>query len=171
MPAATPPARVHYHVAMLQPHEQSDSRRSPVTLVTACIAIVLGSSLAGCSGRRYDPAMATRAYPEELGQGEVLAIQAFRDGPNLTIVNASLQHFENVDLWLNRRYMYHLESLGSGHTTVINLNEFYDAWGETPVAGGFFRTQKPTPSVLLQIQLDRSSPLVGVICLPSRTEF
>ena len=142
-----------------------------MTLVTACIAIMLGSSLVGCSGRRYDPAMATRPYPAELGQGEVLEIQAFRKGPNLTIVNASLQRFENVDLWLNRRYMHHLEQLAAGGTVTINLNDFWDAWGETPVAGGFFRTERPTPSVLLQFQLDRNSPLTGAVCIPAIREF
>ena len=115
--------------------------------------------------------MATRPYPVELGQSEVLDIQAFRKGPNLTIVNASLQNFENVDLWLNRRYMHHLDFLPAGETVIVNLNNFWDQWGETPIAGGFFRTEKATPSVLLQFQFDQISPLAGAVCIPDTSEF
>ena len=132
-----------------------------------CLAAVLCATIVGCSGRRYDPSMATRHYPAELGQGEILDIQAFREGPNLIIVNASLQQFENIDLWLNRRYMHHLDALPAGGTVTLNLNDFWDAWGETPVAGGFFRTDRATPSVLLQFQFDRNSPMAGAICIPA----
>ena len=143
------------------------SRTAMVGIAVAMITLMLS----GCGGRRYDPTMATRPYPAELGQGEVIQAQVFRKGPNLTIVNASPQKFRDVDLWLNQRYMYHLESLEPGQTLTLSLTEFFDGWGETPIAGGFFRTEAPTPSILLQIQTDQESPLVGLITIRPQNEF
>lgn len=141
----------------------------PVMVGLAATVITL--MISACGGRRYDPAMATRPYPDELGQSEIIQAQVFRKGPNVTIVNASPQGFKDADLWLNRRYMYHLDSLKPGETITLSLTEFFDAWGETPIAGGFFRTEEPTPSVLMQIQADQESPMVGLITILPQDEF
>lgn len=132
---------------------------------------VITLMMSACGGRRYDPAMATRPYPAELGQSETIQAQVFRKGPNLTIVNASPQGFKDADLWLNRRYMYHLDSLKPGQTITLSLRDFFDAWGETPIPGGFFRTEDPTPSVLVQIQADQESPLIGLITILPQNDF
>jgi hypothetical protein len=141
----------------------------PVMVGIAATAITL--MISACGGRRYDPAMATRPYPDQLGQSEIIQAQVFRKGPNVTIVNASPQGFKDADLWLNRRYMYHLDSLKPGQTITLSLTEFFDAWGETPIAGGFFRTEEPTPSVLMQIQADQESPMVGMVTILPQDEF
>ena len=58
----------------------------PVMVGIAATMITL--MISACGGRRYDPAMATRPYPDELGQSEIIQAQVFRKGPNVTIVNA-----------------------------------------------------------------------------------
>ena len=141
----------------------------PAMAGIALVAITL--LISACGGRRYDPAMATRPYPAELGQSEIIQVQVFRKGPNLTIVNASPQGFNDADLWLNQRYMYHLDALKPGQTITLSLTKFFDAWGETPIPGGFFRTEEPTPAVLMQIQTDQESPMVGLITIVPQNEF
>jgi hypothetical protein len=125
----------------------------------------------GCAGRLYDPARATRAYPAERAHGETILAQATRDGDDLVLVNATAQSFENIDIWVNRRYMLHIESFGAGATLVFPSTEFFDMWGETPSPGGFFRTKKPTPLLLVELEIDDTSPLVGLVTVPEHQAF
>jgi len=131
--------------------------------------VVVG--LAGCGGRRYEPSRATRPYPEELGQGSMITVQVFRDAGDLIIVNASPQSFEEVDVWVNHRYMLQIDRLAAGETRRVWFGDFFDQWGETPVAGGFFRTEAPTPSVIVQLQIDETSPLLGTVAIPDEDRF
>lgn len=132
---------------------------------------LLVSVLTACSGRRYDPAQATRPYPAQLPQAEVIDVQVFRDGGYLIIVNATPQSFRDVDVWVNRRYMWHLDALDAGQSRRVWFGDFFDHWGETPVAGGFFRTDRPTPVVLVQFQLGADEPLLGAVSVPAEAEF
>ncbi len=153
------------------PMDQADFRGHLVR--TAIVAALSLSAIvaSGCSGQRYDPSRATRPYPEDLGQGTMLKVQVFRDGGDLIIVNASAQPFEDLDIWINRQYMLHLDHLEVGETRTVWFGDFFDQWGETPVAGGFFRTDAPTPSVLVQFQIDESSPLLGTVAIPQEARF
>ncbi|MFB0986171.1 MAG: hypothetical protein QMB94_07705 [Phycisphaerales bacterium] len=143
-------------------------------LVRATMTAILTFSViaaAGCSGKEYDPTRATRPYPEQLGQGAMVKVQVFRDGGSLIIVNASAQPFDDLDVWVNRQYMLHLDRLDVGETRTVWFGDFFDQWGETPVAGGFFRTDAPTPSVLVQLQIDETSPLLGTVAIPQESRF
>lgn len=135
------------------------------------LVALLAIAIAGCGGRRYEPSRATRPYPEELGQGSMIAVQVFRDAGDLIIVNASPQSFEEIDVWVNRRYMLQLDRLDAGETRRVWFGDFFDQWGETPVAGGFFRTEAPTPSVIVQFQIDETSPLLGTVAIPDEDRF
>lgn len=137
-------------------------------------ALTLAFALActmGCGGRRYVPAQATQPYPAKLAQGQVIEVQVFRDGGDLIMVNASPQTFEDFDVWVNRRYMIHVDRFEPGTTRRLWFGDFFDQWGETPVAGGFFRTERPTPAVLVQFQIGDESPLLGTISIPSEDRF
>ena len=98
-------------------------------------------------------------------------IQVFRDGGDLIIVNATPQSFSDVDVWVNRRYMWHVDALRAGETRRVWFGEFFDHWGETPVAGGFFRTERPTPAVLVQLQIGAEEPLIGAVSIPTEEKF
>ena len=119
----------------------------------------------------YDPARATRPYPEKLSQGETIQAEASRHGTELLLVNATPQSFSDFDVWVNQRYMHHVDSLKAGDSLRINITDFFDAWGETPIPGGFFRTEQPTPVILVQFQLDHTRPLKGLVTVPLNQEF
>lgn len=138
-------------------------------LIIAGIASTL--LLPACSGQRYDPALATRPYPVALDQDRVVDIQVFRDGADLIVVNASPQSFTDFDLWVNRRYMLHVESLAAGQSGRFNFGDFFDRWGESPIAGGFFRTERPTPIVLVQLQIGEDTPLLGATSVPEEGSY
>ena len=142
--------------------------RTMMMTAALCLAAIAHS---GCSGKKYDPSRATRPYPQQLDQGTMVKVQVFRDGGELIIVNASPQSFNDLDIWVNRQYMLHLDRLEVGETRTLWFGDFFDQWGETPVAGGFFRTDAPTPSVLVQLQIDETGPLLGAVAIPQESKF
>lgn len=129
------------------------------TLLVACM--IAG----GCMSQRYDPQRATRPYPRDLHTTETIDIQVFRDGAWLELVNATPRGFEDFDVWVNQRYMYRARSLSPGGRLRLSLWNFFDAGGETPVAGGLWRTDPPTPVRLVQIQPGEGEPLTGLITI------
>jgi hypothetical protein len=126
-------------------------------------AVALGWA-AGCQTYPYDPLKATRAYPAQLPQQEVVEIQVIPDVNNgtITIVNATATSYKAFDLWINRRYVRHVDELLAGQTLVLSIDTFWDERGEGPFPGGWFRYYQPTPIVLAQIQTDEKSPLIGL---------
>ena len=169
-------ARLRCHASIMKAFPSGNLRqmvrhpngRRPGTILLAALALL---AMAGCGGRRYEPSQAGPPYPEALGQGSVITVQVFRDGGDLILVNASPQSFEELDVWVNRRYLLQLDRLAAGETRRVWFGDFFDQWGETPVAGGFFRTEAPTPSVLVQLQIDETSPLLGTVAIPDENRF
>ena len=143
----------------------SKSRPRPPLPLIGVTAVLVSVLIAGCSGRRYDPTQATRPYPIDRPPTQMLEIQALRSGGDLILVNASPFAFENVDIWVNQRYMLHLDRLDVGETRTTWFGNYFDQWGETPVAGGFFRTEIPTPAVLVEFEIDREGPLFGAVAI------
>ena len=119
---------------------------------------------AACRLAPYEPGKATRAYPSDLAQGSVVQVQVIPQEQSVQVVNATAATYRDFDLWLNRRYMTHVDALESGQTLDIPLERFWDERGETPNTGGWFRFYVPTRIVLMQMQTDEKSPLVGLVC-------
>jgi hypothetical protein len=95
----------------------------------------------------------------------VVDVQVFRDGSRIELINATPRGYEDFDLWVNQRFMRHVDSLGAGERLRLSLKEFYDERGERFGAGGIWRTFPPTPVRLVQIQTDEHSALVGLIAI------
>ena len=123
-------------------------------MIRRLIPILLVATLCGCFPKRYNPAKATELYPEHLGQSDVVDVQVSRSGDTMLIVNGTATDFRDFDLWLNRRYLVHLERLAPGETLSIDMGRFWDAWGGGPNPGGLLRWYVPTPIVLIQAQID-----------------
>jgi len=129
-----------------------------------------------------NPRRATRAYPEHLHLQEISVLaegpvrmpravdmQVFRDGGHIEIVNSTARSYHDFDLWINQRYMRSVDRLEAGETRRFDLHGFYDERGEVISAGGFFATRAPTPVRLVQIQVDDTQPLIGLITIRSET--
>ena len=121
----------------------------------------------GCEGVRYDPARATRPYPQELHHANSVNIQVFRHDTSIEIINATTQSFKDFDIWINQRYVHRLDSLLVGQTVHVSLWEFYDVRGESFNAGGFWRADDPGLVRLVEIQSSDTEPLVGLVTIPS----
>ena len=133
-------------------------------------ALIL-AMLVGCFPKRYNPAKATEMYPEQLGQSEVVDVQVSRSGDTMTIVNGTAIDFQDINLWLNRRYMQHIEKIAPGETLKLEMGSFWDAWGGGPNPGGLLRWYVPTPIVLVQAQIDETSPMIGFVAIPETDEL
>jgi hypothetical protein len=114
----------------------------------------------------FNPALATRPYPHDLHRPEALDIQVFREGPHIEIVNATARSFYDFDLWINQRYVRRLEALRAGDTVRVSLWGFYDVRGDRFSAGGFWRTEPPTPLRLAEIQPGENEPMIGMVVIP-----
>ncbi len=127
------------------------------------VGIIATTLLASCGTVLYDSALATRAYPDTLLQEKVVQIQAVPLETTLRLINATNIDYHNVDIWVNRRYVQHAGDLLAGQTISLPIDHFRDMWGQCPQPGGFWRTRQPTPLVLVQIQRDDKSPLIGLV--------
>lgn len=116
-----------------------------------------------CTMVPYEPQKATRAYPFELPQGSVAQIQVIPEAGSLKIINATAVSYKDFDLWLNQRYVVRMPQLLAGETVEVPLDSMWDQAGGTPFAGGLLRYFQPTPLVLVQIQTDDKSPLIGLV--------
>ena len=135
--------------------------------MTALILALLG----GCFPKRYNPGKATDMYPEQLGQSEVVDVQVSRSGDTMKIVNGTAIDFRDINLWLNRRYMQHIDRIPPGETLTLEMGSFWDAWGGGPNPGGLLRWYVPTPIVLVQAQIDETSPMIGFVAIPETDEL
>lgn len=119
--------------------------------------------MGACSAKLYDPSLSSRPYPEALQQDRVVQIQAVPQELDLEIINATNVDYRNIDIWVNRRFVQHAPELLAGTTIKLPIEQFRDVWGQCPQPGGFWRTRQPTPLVLVQIQTDATSPLIGLV--------
>jgi hypothetical protein len=126
--------------------------------------LTIAAALGGCRLAAFEPAKATRSYPSQLPQGSIVQVQVIPKPMSIVIVNATASGYADFDLWLNQRYMTRVDALAPGETLDIPLDRFWDERGETPFDGGWFRFYQPTRIVLMQMQLDDKSPLVGLVC-------
>jgi hypothetical protein len=133
--------------------------RAPALLLGPLAATI---TVSGCT-TLYDPALETRPYPSELGQGGVVQVQAIPMELAIRVINATATDYSDIDVWVNRRYVQHVRSIPAGATVDLEIEKFRDQWGQCPQPGGFWRTRAPTPLVLVQIQTDEKSPLVGLV--------
>lgn len=131
-------------------------------LAGCLLATGLIAGAGGCVPRGYDPQLAADPYPAARHLTGSRDIQLFRDGPDATIFNATVQPYRNARLWLNQRWVREIPDLEPGGSISISLEGFRDELGEQFVAGGFFRTERTTPIVLAQIEVDSEPTLVGL---------
>jgi hypothetical protein len=139
--------------------------------VIALLLLVHMATSVGCFPKRYNAAKATERYPSNLPVNKVANVQVTRDGNAMVIVNGSVIDFKNMKLWLNRRYLHQVKQIKPGETVRIDMGEFWDVWGGGPNPGGLLRWYDPTPIVLLEAQIDETSPLIGFLSIPNENEL
>jgi hypothetical protein len=150
-----------------RPIQSNPSGMVRLLLMALVACIVCPAFLFGCSRSTYIAERATRAYPAHLHNTRTLDVQVFREGTDIRIVNTSPISFASFDLWLNKRYVRHIDALPAGETIVLSLWDFYDHRGEVFNAGGFFASYDPTPLRMTQIQLDDETPMIGLVTIRS----
>lgn len=121
------------------------SRATAFSLLAATL------SLAACSSAQRDAAN-VRIYPQQLPRGETLDVQVFRGGRTLSATNSTTRDFGPSTLWLNKRFGRAIDGWQPGQTLTLDLNEFYDEFGEQFRGGGFFARETPEDVVLVQLE-------------------
>ena len=123
----------------------------------------------GCTRKTYDPAWATRPYPENLHTTDTVDMQVFRNETKIEVVNSTARSYQHFDMWINQRYVAHVESLPAGETVTLSLWDFHDVYGNSFNAGGFFRTVEATPLRMVEIQPGPDQRMVGLVTIRAET--
>lgn len=121
----------------------------------------------GCNRKTYDPNWATRPYPQQLHQAATVDMQVFRRGEDLEVVNTTAHSYSNFEMWVNQRFVKHVDSLPAGKAITLSLWDFRDENGDAFNAGGFFRSYEPTSVRLVELQIANDQPLIGLIAIRS----
>jgi hypothetical protein len=129
--------------------------------VLMCVAI----AGPGCARKTYDPAWATKPYPEQLHTTDTVDMQVFRNDTNIEIINSTASSYSDFDMWINQRYVAHVESLPAGQSITLSLWDFRDVYGNKFNAGGFFRTIEATPLRMVEIQQRPDQKLIGLVTI------
>lgn len=143
----------------------SPRRRLAGAAAASLLCAGLLMTIPGCASPYGEP---TRPFPQTAEQAYVADVQIFREGPELTLVSATATSYRNVGLWINQRFVQHVEELPAGGRVTLNLFDFRDASGERFRGGGFFAAKEPDPVVIAQFELEDGS-LVGLVPLPVRS--
>lgn len=159
--ASTRGEDVCYAPAVSEPDHRPPTRLRHAAL----LPVLLLGPLGACTPQKYDPSLAMPTFPETLSQPESIDVQVFRENTNIEIVNTSPRSYRDVIVWLNRRYGRRVDEIIAGETVRLSLWEFRDRLGEVFRAGGIFATEEPTPLRIVQIQLDDTQPMIGLITI------
>lgn len=139
----------------------------------ASIALVTACALPACSAPKRD-ASNVRVYPQNVARGETLDVQVFRDGRMMTATNTSTRVFGESTLWVNKRFGHPLAEWKPGETISLDLNTFYDEFGEEFRGGGFFARETPEDIVLVEVQTQGATgqEMVGLVTVagPARKQ-
>lgn len=127
--------------------------------------LLCATGVVGCYNPSPDPTLATASYPMELHKAISVPIQVIRDEQHIEIINSTAVDYENTVLWINQRFSAPIPPMPAGSSIRFNLWNLNDAYGEQLHAGGFWRTNRPTPIVIAELQLSEDTPLVGLIVI------
>ncbi len=135
-----------------------------------CGAVLLTVAMTGCGDHKLSPSMAGPAYPFQQHTTDTVAVQVFRDGTQITIVNATATAWGPSRLWLNQRFSRTISGLAAGETRSFDLHTFWDEDGESFPAGGFMSSRQDMPVRLVEID-QGDSAMVGFVSIPRRSEL
>ena len=131
-----------------------------------CLTLILLSPfLIACQNQSGNPELANSIYPMILHQSGSVSIQVHRSEEFIEIVNSTAIDYSRGILWINQRYSTQLEPIPAGKTVKVNLWSLRDEYGEQFNAGGAWRTDEPTPVVIVELQGSNSTSLVGLIVI------
>jgi len=136
------------------------SRRPVVPSLVA--AFVLGAAT-GCGGRLGPLVEGTEPtpYPYDVEVLPSVPVEVFRRGSRIEVVNHTVTDHEDVELWVNERYVRRIPSFPAGTTLVLPLREFVDEYGEAFRGGGLLGTESPDPVVKAEIRTEAG--LLGLL--------
>jgi hypothetical protein len=138
------------------------------SILAALLIICSAAPGVGCARTTYDPAWATRPYPHDLHTTNTVDMQVFRHESKIEIINSTAISYRDFDVWVNQRYVSHVEALPAGESLTLSLWDFKDEYGNCFYAGGFFRTYPATPVRMVEIQRGSDHNLIGLVSI--RTE-
>jgi hypothetical protein len=118
-------------------------------MVSATLAVLLSGCASTNSALVENQ---SRPYPQAMERSPTVPIQVIRRSTHIEMTNTTARAYGASTIWLNGRYSRSIEGLAIGQTLRLDLREFYDQWGDSFRAGGFFATRDPDGLVLVEIE-------------------
>ena len=128
--------------------------------------IVTTALLGACNYRGYNAAKAGPAYPFDAHTTDTAQVQVFRDGTDISLVNATATSWGAARIWVNQRFSHRVKGLAAGQTLSLDLHDFWDEDGESFPAGGFLATRPAMPVRLVELREDKAPDMIGFFAIP-----
>ena len=133
--------------------------------VAAVGLTMLATSVVGCTrGVVVTDGTVARGYPYETPIVRAIDVQVFRKKTTIELVNYTAHSYADFDLWLNERFVRHVERLEAGETLQLSLFEFVDEHGEGLNAGGLLASERPDP--IVKAEIETTEGLIGLVAIP-----
>ncbi len=98
------------------------------------------------------PPLWSLKYPDAKEQfaGD-LDMTVIQDRKSIKITNRTVKSFNNVQVWVNQRYVTRVDSIPAGKTTSVALKSLMNQYGEKYPVPGLFRPDRSFPALLVEL--------------------
>ncbi|MEM1167449.1 MAG: hypothetical protein AAGI30_14325 [Planctomycetota bacterium] len=131
------------------------------TRLCLALLVVATGALGGCRFFGRAPSDYAVGFPLGAAQAGDVDVQVIRADTRLRFVNTSENVLPGGRLWVNKAFSRPVEPLGVGQSADYNLYQFRNRFDEPFRAGGFFATETPLDVVMVQLQPDDTTKLIG----------
>jgi hypothetical protein len=111
-------------------------------------------------------------YPKAKEQfaGDV-DITVIQDRKSIKLTNRTVHSFNDVQVWVNQRYVSRVASIPVGKTTSIALKSLMNQYGEKYPTPGIFRPDRSFPALLVEIYEPNQNKRYRLIVQKTHSQF
>ncbi|MBL4699952.1 MAG: hypothetical protein JKX85_01720 [Phycisphaeraceae bacterium] len=135
---------------------ESDTTDMPIQITAPTVepAIEAADTIepAAVEAPQAPPPLWSLKYPKDpdafAGDLDITVIQ---NKKTLNLTNHTVQTYNQVQVWVNQRYVVRVPSIAVGQTTTISLKGLMNQYGEKYPTPGIFRPDRSFPALLVEL--------------------
>ena len=100
-----------------------------------------------------------------------LSMTVVQDRKSIKITNRTVTSFNDVQVWINQRYVTRVTDIPVGKTTSVALKTFINQYGEKYPTPGLFRPDRSFPALLVEIYESDQNKRYRLIVQKTHSQF